>query len=403
VTGDLTVGQSLSISSEGTIKLGTDRFISRRGSNNTFVGLNAGNLTLTGSQNTGVGDETFLNTTNGFNNAAIGYQALNVLTTGYNNAAVGTFALNNVTTGSNNTAVGAQTLNTTTGTANTVVGAFAFRQNTGSTNTALGAGTGDQNTSGSGNVFLGCNAGYYETGSDKLYIANSDTKTLIYGDFAAGKVTIGTTELSSTLTVKGTAEMTGFKLTTSASNGYVLTSNAGGVGTWGPAGAGPAGPTGPTGGTGAVGPTGPTGGTGAQGSGGAVGPTGPTGGTGAQGDVGPTGPTGGTGGAGANGATGPTGPVWTTWPTTEAMNMNAKNIINAANIAIGTTETTNAALVVNGNIKMKVGTPLPTAGAEYRGVLFMLKGSGTDPDKLYMCMMKSNQTDYQWVLIARGD
>jgi len=94
-TRDATVG-TLSISSEGMIKSGPDRFISRRGSHNTFVGLNAGNLTLTGSQNTGIGDETFLGLTNGFNNAAIGYQALKSLTTGYNNAAVGTYALYSV-------------------------------------------------------------------------------------------------------------------------------------------------------------------------------------------------------------------------------------------------------------------------------------------------------------------
>lgn len=84
--------------------------------------------------------------------------------------------------------------------------------------------------------------------------------------------------------------------------------------------------------------------------------------------------------------------------------MNNYNIINAANIAIGTTETTNAALVVKGNIKMKgTGTALPPASADYRGAFYLLKGSGTDPDRLYMCMMKSDQSTYQWVLIARGD
>lgn len=39
-------------------------------------------------------------------------------------------------------------------------------------------------STGSGNVFLGHNAGYNEMGSNKLYIENSDISTpLIYGEF----------------------------------------------------------------------------------------------------------------------------------------------------------------------------------------------------------------------------
>jgi len=46
------------------------------------------------------------------------------------------------------------------------------------------------------------------------------------------KVGIGTTSPAERLDVAGTAQMTGFKMSTGASNGYVLTSDAGGVGTW---------------------------------------------------------------------------------------------------------------------------------------------------------------------------
>ena len=46
---------------------------------------------------------------------------------------------------------------------------------------------------GNNNVFLGYAAGYNETGSDKLYIANSDANIpLIYGEFDTGKIGIGT-------------------------------------------------------------------------------------------------------------------------------------------------------------------------------------------------------------------
>lgn len=79
-----------------------------------------------------------------------------------------------------------------TGDFNTVMGFQAGRHhNTGDNNTFIGNSAGRENTAGSGNVFLGSFAGFYETGSNKLYIANSDTETpLIYGDFDTGTVEI---------------------------------------------------------------------------------------------------------------------------------------------------------------------------------------------------------------------
>lgn len=49
---------------------------------------------------------------------------------------------------------------------------------------------------------------------------------------ASGGVGIGTETPSDALDVAGTVNMTGFSMSTGASNGYVLTSNASGVGTW---------------------------------------------------------------------------------------------------------------------------------------------------------------------------
>ena len=62
----------------------------------------------------------------------------------------------------------------------------------GSLNTFIGYAAGEDNITGFGNVFLGFKAGYNETGSNKLYIANSSVTTLIYGDFSTGRVGIGT-------------------------------------------------------------------------------------------------------------------------------------------------------------------------------------------------------------------
>jgi hypothetical protein len=90
--------------------------------------------------------------------------------------------------------------------------------------------------------------------------------------------------------------------------------------------------------------------------------------------------------------------------TDEANRSNALTVLKNGNVGIGTTEATNAKLDVDGNIKIRgTGTELPTADASYRGVLYLLQGSGGNPDKLYLCMQKSDNATYQWVLVARGD
>jgi hypothetical protein len=97
-----------------------------------------------------------------------------------------------------------------------------------------------RNNNGSDNVFLGCLAGFNETGSNKLYIANdSDTSAvLIYGEFDNRRVGLGTLAPSERLHVVGdvkvdsTLQTIGFKMPTGASNGYVLTSDGSGMGTW---------------------------------------------------------------------------------------------------------------------------------------------------------------------------
>jgi len=86
------------------------------------------------------------------------------------------------------------------------VGNFALGGlTTGSHNTAIGYGAGYHLSTGSGNVFIGHHAGFNETGSNKLYIANSPTTTpLIGGDFATHEVTI-----NGSITIKDGTQATG--------------------------------------------------------------------------------------------------------------------------------------------------------------------------------------------------
>ena len=76
-------------------------------------------------------------------------------------------------------------------TSNTIAGTGAGGNNTGINNTFLGSNSGLNNISGEGNIFIGNNSGANETGSNKLYISNSDTATpLIYGEFDNQKLQI---------------------------------------------------------------------------------------------------------------------------------------------------------------------------------------------------------------------
>ena len=239
ITGNLRL--PFSTASAGVIKFGVHRFIHNFGTANFFAGQNAGNLTMTGSGITGVGVNALFSNTTGNYNTAIGYQSLYFNTTGNNNTTNGAEALYSNTTGISNTANGYRALyfnttgsnntansqsalysNTTgngntangsaalifntTGSNNTAIGFLSLYSNTtGDSNTSLGYTAGRNNSTGSGNVFLGYEAGYNETGSNKLYIANSSANPpLIYGDFSTGSVGVGTISPQGALDVSST-------------------------------------------------------------------------------------------------------------------------------------------------------------------------------------------------------
>jgi hypothetical protein len=164
---------------------------------NTAFGVNAlrgASGVVTGATNTAFGGSALFNNTSGSNNVALGQQAMFSNTQGSYNFGLGTFALYTNTTGNNNIAIGASSLNLlSSGNNNIGIGSNTFNAMTsGSTNVAIGTDALSTNVTGSGNIAIGHNAGFSESGSNKLYIANSNTATpLVYGDFTTKYLAVG--------------------------------------------------------------------------------------------------------------------------------------------------------------------------------------------------------------------
>jgi hypothetical protein len=136
---------------------------------NTYVGPFAGYINKTGSSNTFIGYGAGTYGDSGFANVFIGYNTGPGNNSGSLNAFIGTTSGWSNTSGSQNTFLG-----TSAGQSNT----------TGSYNTYIGRRAGRDNQTGYRNLFLGYYAGANEMGSNKLYIANSETDTpLVYGEF----------------------------------------------------------------------------------------------------------------------------------------------------------------------------------------------------------------------------
>jgi trimeric autotransporter adhesin len=210
------------------------------GNNNIFIGKNAG-LTSNGDDNIFIGLNAGINHSSGHHNLLIGTNAGYYHTTQTYNVMMGTgagYSLNNTTYGSYNTFVGinagnkiqSSKENTFLGTnagamleegnSNTIVGIDAGRGgawdpgtyhagNVTTQNTILGCQAGANLDVGSGNVLIGYQAGALLVGttgapaSNKLYISNSATNTLIGGDFANHRVGINMMPTAHTLEVAG--------------------------------------------------------------------------------------------------------------------------------------------------------------------------------------------------------
>jgi hypothetical protein len=160
---------------------------------NTAIGSKSLFANTIGGYNTAVGYHALTSNSTGWANTATGYLAL-VSNNSEGNTAYGTEALRLNVTGSQNTAVGLDALyNNYSGYSNTAIGCRALSGTGGNQNSALGDQAGYSNRTGNNNVFLGSSAGYYESGSNKLFIDNQQranesdarAKSLIYGVFDA--------------------------------------------------------------------------------------------------------------------------------------------------------------------------------------------------------------------------
>ena len=178
----------------------TNTFVGQRagyanttGAHNTFIGMTAGFSNTTANTNTFVGQRAGHGNTTGEHNTFLGMESGFSNTTASTNTFVGQRAGYTNTEGAWNSFLGQSAGNSnTTGNLNTFIGQLSgYSNETGSYNTFLGEQSGYSNTIGQGNLFLGYRAGYKETGSNKLYIDNSDISTpLIWGDFNTNNVVI---------------------------------------------------------------------------------------------------------------------------------------------------------------------------------------------------------------------
>ena len=183
VDGSLTVNGNIQLpptsESGGVLWLGGSPFLHGFGWSNTFVGMDAGNLS-----------------TSGWENTAVGYWSLALNTTGSYNTAIGTSAMSENTAGSKNVAVGRVALGVQSfdpgypyDTYNTAVGYLALMNNNptstdnGIGNTAVGSISAHSNTTGRDNAAFG-NAALVAntTGSYNTAIGNIALNSLDGGD-----------------------------------------------------------------------------------------------------------------------------------------------------------------------------------------------------------------------------
>lgn len=187
ITGNITLPASTSAANGNVFKSG-DHFIHNYGgASNVFVGVGAGNFSLTEGNNSGVGHRALQANSTGAGNTAVGQEALTANTGGSTNTALGAVALYSNTTAHNNTAVGANSLQAnSTGQNNTAIGQAALQVNTAGDNTAVGWKALQASTSGSSNTAVGNGA---------LLVNSTGSTNIAVGNLAGANLTTGSNNI----------------------------------------------------------------------------------------------------------------------------------------------------------------------------------------------------------------
>ena len=171
ITGNLTMVNSTS-PTLGNIVKGGSPFLHNFGTDNTFVGVNAGNFSMTGGGITASGAGALSSNSSGAQNTATGTEALLLNDLGAQNTAIGFRALfrNAGSAADSNTAVGSGALfNNTAGRENVAVGVNAlFNNSTGAFNIALGNNAGQSIQIGNFNIAIANNGVFGESGAIRI-------------------------------------------------------------------------------------------------------------------------------------------------------------------------------------------------------------------------------------------
>jgi len=263
----LDVNGSVNLSVGNRITVDGNNLLNAIGTRNIHIGESAGAVS-TGTDNAFIGYQAGKLNTTGVNNAFIGRQAGAANLSGSNLVIIGNRAGYANTTGSDNSMLGYQAgLNSTSGSGNNFFGKWAGKLNsTGDFNSFFGTQAGQSNTTGSSNTYVGYKADGSATLTNATAIGANATVTqsnsVVLGNSA--NVGIGTSAPNQKLHVSGSARITGAIYDSNnnpGTSGQFLSSTVTGT-DWITAPVGPTGPTGATGLTGATGAVGPTGATG---------------------------------------------------------------------------------------------------------------------------------------------
>jgi len=200
--------------SDYSVMVGHDAGKTATANNTVAIGYQALTALTTGTGNTALGYQAGLGLTTGINNTILGYSA-----GGTNDSYVTVIGYDANTDGNYGVAIGWLTKagefstsigtlaggNSSGATYNVFIGDSAGRFNNGDRNVIIGKNAGYGSNNASDSIFIGYQAGYNETGSNKLYIENSDsTSPLIYGEFDNNLVRInGRLETSGSTTISG--------------------------------------------------------------------------------------------------------------------------------------------------------------------------------------------------------